>query len=221
MAAPLNTSIDLVNTSGTLGNFQGLGALIRNRNIFISGDNTGGGGVGNLGGVVGTWSNIDQYNIITNAHVLLPGAGAARVAAPGAGSKIVWSPNYPARLYTNRGGASAALDYYVLNDAVLPDAWVATAPVPAIPLGQGTELITLYEAPGWIAVRPADASNQLYAFEAGGLGYQLVASIDDGYLPAAHASNTLIAWWIAGGFYFGAIPYGRGVIKRIQVPMPL
>jgi hypothetical protein len=220
MAAALNTSIDLVGTSGSMGIFDALGPNIRNRFLYISGDNTGGGGVGNLGGVVGTFSNIDQYNIVTNAHVLLTGAAGARGAAAGAGSKIVWGPNYPERLLSNRGGPSAVMDYYNLNGAAA-DAWVATAPEPRINLDEGTELVTLYEAPGWLAVRPGGNSNQIYGIEVGGLGYQNVCSIDDSPLPAAHASNALVAWWIAGGYYFGAIPYGRSVCKRIQVPMPL
>ena len=210
LAAALGTSIAITNTSGAMGDFFALGANIRNRFLYISGN----GGTLGGGAVV---SNVDQYNMVTNAHVLLTGAGLVRTGAPGAGSKLAWLPNYPDRLYSNRGGGSVILDYYSFST----NAWTPNTPPQLVATGEGTEIVTLYEAPGWMAVRPGDPGNEILAIEGGGLNYQLVANIGDAILPAAHASNALIAWWIAGQYYMGAIPYGTTQFKRIQIPMPL
>ena len=79
-------------------------------------------------------------------------------------------------------------------------------------------MFTSLVSPG---VRPGSPGNEILAIEGGGLNFQTICSITDSILPAAHASNALIAWWIAGGYYFGAIPYGTSQFKRIQIPMPL
>lgn len=216
MAAALNTSIDICNCSGALGQYAILWVGIRNRYLYISGGNTGGGGVGNLGGAGGTFSNVDQYNIITNAHVLLTGAGGPRGAAAAEGSKLVWLPNYPDRLYSNRGGASAVLDYYHLPT----DAWTPVVTKNAPVMGEGTEMVTLYEAPGYIAVRPGSQPNEIYAVEAGGLAFQTLTAIA-GVDGTIHASNALIAWWMGGGFFLGVVPHNGSETQRIQIPMPL
>jgi len=219
MAAPLGTSVDLVNCSADLMPGAGMAPLlILNRYIYITGDNTGGGGVGNLGGAPGTVSNISRYNIVANAHVLLTGAGGARAAAPGAGSKVAWLPNIPNILYCTRGGASALWDEY----GITIDTWnVHPAMVPPIPLGEGTEITTLFEAPTWIAIRTAELANQIVAVAMPGTQYQTICATDFAFQPLAYASNALIAWWIAGQYYLGVIPYARSTVKRIQLPMPL
>ena len=209
-AAAFATSVALAHPCGTLGTFAPLNANIAEDFIYCNGNG------GAFNAVAGP-SNLARYAKAAGVWTYLTGAGVARVGAPAAGSKLVWLPVYPDRLYSNRGGASAALDYYSFST----NAWTATAPIPAVLLDEGTELVTLYEAPGWIAVRPGGAVNQILALEGGGLGFQNVCQIDDAVLPAAHASNALIAWWMGGQFYFGVVCYGRSDVYRIQPPMPL
>lgn len=215
-ATPLATSVALAHPCAVLGDFQALDPNIDEDFIYATGD-------------LGQWgaagpSRIAQYSKAGDAWAYLIPVGA-RGAAPGAGSKMVWLPTYPNYLIHTRGGASALWEVY----GFAGNAWAAAfTPAPATLLNEGSELATLHLAPGWIAVRPAGLVNQILIIAAGGLvqaapeGHYLpLCEIDASALPAAHAQNALIAWWISGNYYVGAIPYGRSIIRRIQLPLPV
>jgi len=208
-ASDLATSICLCHPCALLGNFVALNANIDEDYIYAVGD-------GGQWGAAGP-SRVAQYRKSTNTWAYLTGAGGARPGAPAAGSKAVWLPNYPNRIYSTRGGASTVFDYYSFTTF----AWgVAVNPLPFMVLGAGTEITTLYETPGFIAVRPSSNPNMIFSMELGGARFELVAAID-GVDGTIHESNALLAWWIAGQYFLGVIPHSKSEIQRIQIPMPL